>query len=142
MLSRKIATLLNAGLFSLLTVMTAHASPAKANVSHCGDLPAALTQDPLRAAGFQIVETDKLHRVQERPWAHIPTGAKILLRAPSGVTAADLHRAAMCRADSESPLSVPGAKLRVVRSGDLYELTITADQRSAALAIQHRTSAL
>lgn len=138
----KFETLLNAGALSLMAMFATEPTPALADAPRCGDLPAALAHDPLRAAGFEVVVTDKLYRVQERPWAHIPTGAKILVRAPSGITAADLHRAATCNAGSQSPVSVPGAKLRVVRAGDLYELTVTADQRSAALAIQQRTAAL
>jgi hypothetical protein len=107
-------------------------SPAGATSSH----------DPLRSEGFQVLAAKELYRVQERPFAHVPTGAKLMLRAPAGVTEADLHRAATCGASELSPLSVPGAKLKVIRNGDKYELHVTADSRSAALEIQRRAKAL
>ena len=91
---------------------------------------------------FVVVAAKQLYRIQDRPFAHIPTGAKLLVRAPAGVTEADLHRAAVQNAGAASPLSVPGAQLMVRRSGDLYELHVTAEKRSAALEIQHRARAL
>ena len=137
-----ISTLLKAGAVSLLAVLAAPLAPASAHAIDCSELPAALSSDPLRADGFRVLDTNKLYRVQERPWSHIPTGAKVTLRAPAGVTSADLQRSAICAASSDSPLSVPGAKLRVTRSGDVYELSVTAPTRSAALEIQRRASAL
>jgi hypothetical protein len=89
-----------------------------------------------------VVGTQNLYRVQARPWAQIPTGAKLLVRAPAGVTEADLHRALRCGASANSPLAVTGAALRVERSGDLYELQITATSRTSAREIQRRADAL
>jgi hypothetical protein len=89
-----------------------------------------------------VVAAKQLFRIQDRPFAHIPTGAKLLVRTPAGVTEADLHRAALENASASSPLSVPGARLLVRRTGDLYELHVTAEKRSAALEIQHRALAL
>lgn len=126
----------------LTAAFAAPLAPQTAKASECGDLPASLTSDPLQAGDYQVVGTNKTYRVQQRPWAHIPTGARVLVRAPAGVTEADLHRAAVCSATEGSPLSVPGAKLRIERSGDLYELHVTADARGAAREIQRRAEAL
>jgi hypothetical protein len=126
---------------SALGLLAALASPAvSAKASEEGAPPASAA--PLLGSGLQVVETSKLYRVQERPWSHIPTGARILVRAPAGTTEADLHRSAVRDQSAGSPLSVPGAKVDVVRRGDLYELRVTASARSAALEIQHRASAL
>jgi hypothetical protein len=127
---------------ALLTVaFGAPLAPSAAEARECGDLHASLSTDPL-AGGAAVVSANKTFRVQERPWAHIPTGARITVRAPAGVTEADVHRAAVCAASESSPLSVPGAQLRVERAGDLYELHVTAPLRSAALEIQRRATAL
>ena len=129
---------------ALLTTLSlgAVATPAPAGALECSGLPAMLDSDPLTAEGFQVLGSSKLFRVQARPWAQIPTGARLLVRAPAGVTEADMHRASLCSAGERSPLTVPGAKLRVQRSGDAYELHVTAESRSAALEIQRRAAAL
>jgi len=131
------------GLAAALTVLTLTAlAPAAAEASDCSDLPAQLSQDPLRAEGFRVVASSNLYRRQDRPYDQIPSGARVLLRAPAHVTAAGLHRALSCRIGPDSPLAVPGARLDVHRIGELYELRITADKRGAALEIQHRAAAL
>lgn len=98
------------------------------------------------AASIKTLATKKLYRFQQRPYARLPKGAAISIQAPAGVTAADLHHAAICGAlfgnDTTSPLTVPGAKLEVKRNGDRYELHITADDRGAARQIQERVAAL
>jgi hypothetical protein len=136
-----LSTLLKAGALSALTALVP-LLPVTANALDCSDMPASLTSDPLRAEGFRVVATNKLYRLQERPWAHIPTGATVRLRAPAGVTSADIHRAAVCSAGNDSPVAVPGAQLRVTRDGDSYELKVTAESRDAALEIQRRAIAL
>jgi hypothetical protein len=115
-----------------------------ADSAHASDcqLPRQLSHDPLASEGFTVLDAKQLYRVQDRPYMHIPTGAKLLVRAPAGVTEADLHRAALCNPGATSPLSVPGARLMVRRSGDLYELHVTAEKRSAALEIRDRALAL
>jgi hypothetical protein len=123
----------------MLATVLMSSTPDNAQASDCG---AAGTVDPLRSEGFEVVAAKKLYRMQERPWVQIPTGAKILVRVPAGVTEADLHRAATCGASAESPLAVEGAKVEVRRSGDLYELHVTASERGAAREIQRRASAL
>lgn len=119
-------------------------APASANASAstCDNLPASLSRDSLALQGFQVIETQNLYRFQERPWVKVPTGARITVRAPAGVTEADLHRALTCTAGSESPLSVQGAKLRVERAGGVYQVHVTASERGAAREIQKLASAL
>jgi hypothetical protein len=126
----------------LATLSLSAVTAAPASASTCGELPTVLAHDPLTAEGFEVLGVDKLTRVQARPWSQIPTGARVLLRAPAGVTEADLHRAATCGASESSPLAVPGAKLTVKRQGDVYVLEVTAPARSAALEIQRRAAAL
>lgn len=93
-----------------------------------------------------VVKSEKLYRWQARPWARIPEGVALHVRAPAGTTAADLHNAAAnCLregADPRSPLCVKGASVRVSRAGGLYVLRITSDSRSAALEIQERAARL
>jgi hypothetical protein len=120
----------------------ASVTPDTARANDCRDLSPQLRGDPLQSEGLVVVAAKELYRIQDRPFAHIPTGARLLVRAPAGVTEADLHRAAACSTSASSPLSVPGAQLMVRRSGALYELHITAEKRSAALEIQHRALAL
>ena len=131
------------GLGAALTLLTLAAlAPAPAAANDCSDLPAQLSQDPLRAEGFRVVAASNLYRRQDRPYDQIPSGARVLLRTPAHVTEAGLHRALSCRIGPNSPLAVPGARLGVHRIGELYEVRITADLRSAALEIQHRVAAL
>lgn len=137
-LSKRGLLALGAGL--LLTL--ASLSPDTASASDCGGLSAELRQDPFASEGFRVLRAKNLYRFQERPYVQVPTGAKVLLRAPEGVTEADLHRAMSCNTSDKSPLAVPGAQLSIVRSGDAYELHVTADSRSAALEIQRRVKAL
>ena len=131
-------------IFSLSTLglLAALASPGVTAHASEGSAPPAEASSSLLGEGFQVIETSKLYRVQDRPWSHIPTGARILLRAPAGTTEADLHRSAVRDQGAGSPLTVPGAKVKVVRRGDLYELQVTASQRSTALEIQHRATRL
>jgi hypothetical protein len=75
----------------------------------------------------------------------MPLGVKLALWAPSGVTEADLHRAAVCAAhsgDTSSPLSVQGSAMRVLRSGSHYELHVTTNDQIAAREIQRRAEHL
>jgi hypothetical protein len=104
---------------------------------------AALSGDAANADGYQVVGARNTYRTQQRPWAQIPTGAKLLVRAPNGVTLTDVHRMAKAAVGNErSPLAIPGVKLEVARSGDLYELRVTHDQRSQAIEVQRRANAL
>lgn len=117
-------------------------SPAQASALECSDLPSGLRAAPLSSESLEVVDTQKLFRVQQRPWVRVPTGARLTVRAPAGVTAADIHRAMRCSPEQHSPLTVEGAKLIVKRVGDLYQLHVTADSRGAAREIQQRAAAL
>jgi len=128
--------------FTLFSLAACAPQIAHASDHGCSALPEALGQDPLSGKGFQVLETSKLYRRQDRPWSFIPTGSRVLVRAPFGLSEADLFRVASCHVGAQSPLAVPGAKLGITRIGDTYELRITSDQRSAALEIQHRAEAL
>jgi hypothetical protein len=138
-LSKRGLQALGAGL-TLLTLASLPADTARA--ADCSDLSSQLSRDPFRSEGFRVLRAKNLYRFQERPYVQVPTGAKVLLRAPEGVTGADLHRALRCNLSDKSPLAVPGAQLSVLRSGDAYELHVTAPSRSAALEIQRRVQAL
>jgi hypothetical protein len=126
----------------LLTAVMTPLAPAAAQALECRELPPAIAFDPLQKPGFSVLAATNTYRTQDRPWSQIPTGARLLLRTPAGFTIADIHRAALCAASPSSPLSVPGAKLRVTQSEGLYQLHVTADTRSAALEIQRRANAL
>jgi hypothetical protein len=130
-------SLLGAALAGLLAF-----SPQSASALECTSLPSSLSQDPFTSSAFTVSAAQKLYRTQARPWAQIPTGARLTVNAPTGVTEADLHRALQCGAGQNSPLAVEGAKLQVKRSGASYQVQITAGSRSAALEIQRRAAAL
>lgn len=117
-------------------------TPDTASASDQAGLTAESGRDTLGTAGLQVLGAKELYRMQERPFMRVPLGAKLLVRAPAGVTEADLHRAATSSPHANSPLAVPGAKLSVRRSGDLYELHVTAPVRSAAIEILRRAQAL
>jgi len=91
-----------------------------------------------------VLKTKKLYRFQQRPWLRIPEGVALHVRAPAGMTAADLHNAlSYCAPEDknqDSPLCVEGATLKVVRSGGTYVVRITSDSRAAAMQIQARAS--
>lgn len=118
-------------------------SPDIAHALGGAGLLAALSGDTSHAEGYQVVGARNTYRRQDRPWAQIPTGAKLLVRAPAGVTLADVHRMASAAPPNErSPLAVPGVQVEVVRAGDLYELRVTHAVRSQALEVQRRARAL
>jgi hypothetical protein len=93
-----------------------------------------------------VVKSEKLYRFQARPWARIPEGVALHVKAPKGTTAADIHNAAAnCvreGGDTRSPLCIKDASISVTRAGGLYVLRITSDSRSAALEIQRRAESL
>lgn len=126
------------GAASLSLALALAATRAEASAPSCN------TQ--LEPASINTLATKNLYRFQQRPYLRLPQGAAISIQAPAGVTAADLHNAAMCGAlfgeDTTSPLTVPGAKLKVVRHEGKYELHITAEDRGAAREIQQRVAAL
>jgi hypothetical protein len=129
----------------LVMGISSFGSAVQAEDPSCASLSATLSRDPTSSDAFQVVRSEKLYRFQERPYARMPLGVKVLLRAPEGVSEADVHRAALCgarSASSESPLSVPETAVRVVRSGAHYELHITSQKPVQAREVQRRAEGL
>lgn len=91
---------------------------------------------------LQIARTEPLYRFQDRPYLRIPVGVALWVKAPRGMTAADLHNllqdCAQQQVAATSPLCVKGAKIDVDRSGGYYVVRVTSDQRATALEIQRR----
>lgn len=111
----------------------------------CSSLAASVADGSSGTSQLVVVKSEKLYRWQARPWARLPEGAALYVRAPAGTTAADLHNAAAKCArtgDEQSPLCVKGATIRVSRAGGIYVLRITSDSRAAALEIQERAERL
>src|SRR5688500_1027315 len=80
---------------------------AKAEGPSCSALAAELSNVPASPGLFTLRAKKPLYRFQERPYMRVAAGVKLALRAPEGVTEADLHRAAVCAAstgDASSPL--------------------------------------
>ena len=132
-------------LFALGATSMGFATEARAQDPGCGTLSAELSEDPTQSAAFSVVGATNVYRFMQRPYARLAAGVKLALRAPQGVTAADLHRSAVCsatRGDGQSPLAVPGVKVRVLRNGGNYELHITSDDPARARDIQQRAALL
>jgi hypothetical protein len=91
---------------------------------------------------LNVARTEPLYRFQDRPYLRIPVGVALWVKAPRGVTAADLHNllqdCARQQVAATSPLCVKGAKIDVERSGGYYVVRVTSDKRATALEIQHR----
>jgi hypothetical protein len=131
------------GLLTTCAAQFSAASAARADDPSCGTLSPALRVDPANSSAFTRLGIQNLYRFQARPYMRLPLGVAVAVRAPEGTSEADVHRAAMCAASSESsPLAVPGRNVRVVRNGGHYELHITASSQSAAREIQRRAAQL
>jgi hypothetical protein len=91
---------------------------------------------------LQVVKTESLYRFQDRPYLRIPQGVALWVKAPAGLTAADLHNllqdCARSQPRADSPVCVKDAQLSVDRSGGHYVVRVTSDSRSTALEIQRR----
>lgn len=90
--------------------------------------------------GIVHVKTQPLYRFQDRPWARMPLGVAITVKAPPGTTMADLHnRASQCgKQDSNAVWCVKGAAIHVSRNGGLYVINVTSQDRVTAAEIQKR----
>src|SRR4051794_8381663 len=73
---------------------SAQASPS--DEIACSMLSASLTHSSASTPGFTVVKTTNLYRFQPKPYARLPSGVSIAVRAPAGMTEADLHNAARC----------------------------------------------
>lgn len=131
---------------SLSALGLSAASPAQADGTlACSSLGSVSSAQGAGAQGqLDILKAENLYRFQARPWARIPEGVALHVRAPAGMTAADLHNAvsecARAAKDASSPLCVPGAAINVARNGGNYVVKITSDARADALEIQQRTA--
>jgi hypothetical protein len=133
-----------AGCLAALSLAPAASAKADAGLA-CSSLLASIADGSNPTSQLAVVKSEKLYRWQARPWARLPEGVALYVRAPAGTTAADLHNAAAkcTRAgDEQSPLCVKGASVRVSRAGGVYILRITSDSRAAALEIQKRAERL
>ncbi|MFT3922082.1 MAG: hypothetical protein QM778_06075 [Myxococcales bacterium] len=125
-----------------------NAASAHADGLICSALAASsagASEPPATATGFAFVRSYNLYRTQARPWAQIPTGAALVLRAPEHTTESDLHnalRGCAKQANATSPLCVKGSSFRVRADGELYVVEITGKDRASALEIQHRAANL
>lgn len=94
------------------------------------------------ADGLQITKVEHLHHFQARPYVRIPDGVALSVRAPRGLTAADLHNLLSdCQRtgrDNGSVLCVKGAQINVDRSGGDYVVRVTSTDRATALELQRR----
>jgi hypothetical protein len=126
----------------LALAASAHGSTAEAQAAVCMSLSPELAADPTSSRSYQVVDTTELHRFEQKQGFRRAHGVRITVRAPQGMTAADLHAAATCSADASSPLTVPGAKLKVTRRGAHYELHVTAEDAASAREIQRRAERL
>jgi hypothetical protein len=91
---------------------------------------------------LEVVKTEALYRFQDRPYVRIPQGVALWVKAPRGLTAADLHNllrdCARTQPNEASPVCVKDAQLSVDRSGGYYVVRVTSEKRSTALEIQRR----
>lgn len=91
-----------------------------------------------------VLKSENLYRFQQRPWMRIPEGVALHVKAPAGMSAADLHNALVDCSKSDkqqtSPLCVQGAVIKVVRNGGNYVVRITSDSRPVASQIQQRAA--
>jgi hypothetical protein len=134
-----------AACLSALALAPANQAHAETSLA-CSSMLAGMADGANAGDRLTVVKSEKLYRWQARPWARIPEGVALHVKAPAGTTAADLHNAAAnCvreGADPRSPLCVKGATIRVSRAGGIYVVRITSDSRSAALEIQERAAKL
>jgi hypothetical protein len=91
---------------------------------------------------LQITKVEQLSHFQARPYLRVPDGVALWVRAPRGMTAADLHNLlSACQKagrDDGAVLCVKGAQISVDRSGGAYVVRVTSDNRATALEIQRR----
>ena len=133
---------LAACLSGLLTVAAGAASSAQADSTIACSALSTNAGDVHAPAALQVVKTEALYRFQDRPYVRIPEGVALWVKAPRGLTAADLHNliqdCARTQPNAESPVCVKDAQLTVDRSGGYYVVRVTSDKRGTALEIQRR----
>ena len=136
---RIVRLITGAAVFSTLSFGTV--SGVFADSMACSALGAAAQGAQGGADGYAILKSTNLTRKQDRPFAFIPTGAALVVRAPKGTTEADLYNALTdCSKleDTNSPLCVKGASFRVRTQGGTFLVEITSTDRGTAREIQRR----
>ncbi|MFT3924897.1 MAG: hypothetical protein QM778_20345 [Myxococcales bacterium] len=117
-------------------------SSASADSMACSALAAAAQGQQGGADGYTILKARELTRKQDRPFAYIPTGVALIVRAPRHVTEADLYNAltecSKLTQDQTSPLCVKGAEFRVRVEGGNFLVEVTSKDRGVAREIQQR----
>ena len=141
---------LKSSVFAVTACLAALASAPAATVHadsavSCSSLLAGAV-DASDSSQLGVIKVEQLYHYQARPWARVPDGVALHVKAPRGTTAADLHNlAAGCAregADPRSPLCVKGASISVSRAGGVYIVRITSDSRAEAIEIQKRAAQL
>src|SRR5690349_19782487 len=80
----------------LSALALAPANDARADTSlACSSMLAGMADDATAGDRLTVIKSENLYRFQARPWARIPEGVALHVRAPAGTTAADLHNAAV-----------------------------------------------
>lgn len=96
------------------------------------------------AGHLQITRVEQLSHFQAKPYVAVPDGAALWVRAPRGMTAADLHNMLTeCQRsarDDGSVLCIKGSTIQVDRSGGHYVVRVTSSDRATALEIQKRAA--
>ncbi len=120
------------------------AGGARAESSLACSTLATGSADAHASSSLQIQKVEPLYRFQERPYLRIPEGVALSVRAPRGMTAADLHNLVdECQRgarDKGSVLCVKGAEIVVQRAGGNYVLRVTSTDRATATEIQRRAA--
>lgn len=113
-----------------------HQAHADSSVA-CAALSANAHETPA-AQTLRVLKAEPLYRFQDRPYLRVPQGVAIVVQAPRGMTAADLHNvlADCSHPVAGVPVCLPGAKLEVNRHGGQYVVRITSDERTTAARIQ------
>ena len=120
------------------------AADARADSSLACAALASGSADAHTPATLQIEKVQQLYQFQQRPYLRVPEGVALWVRAPRGMTAADLHNLlGDCQRqlrDDGSALCVKGAALTVERSGGHYVVRVTSTDRATAAEIQRRAA--
>jgi hypothetical protein len=120
------------GAFAALALLLGTAAGARADdtAAVCSAL-----ESEGSSAGFEVVDTHELTRVQARPWAILPRGISLLVRAPKGTSEANLHAAvSACAKTGHGAVSKSDA-VEVRRHGGLFVVELTSERRSSAITL-------
>lgn len=135
---QKLTTLAFGLALSVSALGAAESARADNGLSSTGMNTVSSLQGNQQQAVVQL-KTQALYRFQDRPWARMPLGVAITVRAPVGVTMADLHNQATdCSKQQNTPQCVSGANVSVNRNGGVYVIKVTSQDAATAREIQKR----